>query len=323
MFSLISSLIAIVLIGSLFAYLKRKQPIGNLDDKLYLELSNASQIAEELQQVAQQIGQDVATHQASITQFKARINRQKLEGENGEGWQTLSSEAEMLLAPTMKLATNLSQAYDQLSKQSTLLMNFTGSRSDPQTGVYNRRAMEEQLDVLFALHEQNKSRFSLALFSVETFCEEESEVADSHELLRSFAELLENCARDSDFVARYSTDEFVVLMPQTILVGATIFAGRLLERVDTELLCITDGGVVEVLFGDTPEKLLSRADSALYSARANGGNCLYQHTGKTIRPLETHRGTGVDQHPKAESNEPAHRESDLTEPTVAVACPRP
>ena len=43
------------------------------------------------------------------------------------------------------------------------------------------------------------------------------------------------------------------------------------------------GGIVEVQQEDDAEKLLSRADSALYSARANGYNCLYQHNGKNLR----------------------------------------
>ena len=41
--------------------------------------------------------------------------------------------------------------------------------------------------------------------------------------------------------------------------------------------------------------MLSRADSALYSARANGLSCLYQHYGQHIRPHEIHLGPFVSQ----------------------------
>ena len=73
-------------------------------------------------------------------------------------------------------------------------------------------------------------------------------------------------------------------MPQTSLAGATIFSQRLLETADQELNLFVFGGIVEVQAGDTPEKLLSRADSALYSARSDGESCLYQHTGTAILP---------------------------------------
>ena len=100
----------------------------------------------------------------------------------------------------------------------------------------------------------------------------------------AIASLLEHTARDTDVVARYSPDEFVVLMPQTSLAGAAIFSQRLLDTSDRELGLFVFGGIVEVQPGDTPEKILSRADSALYSARSEGQSCLYQHTGKAIRP---------------------------------------
>jgi len=131
------------------------------DPKLNHELSRASQIAQELQQIAGRIRQDVATHQANISQFKSRVSQEQTNSTNG-GWQVLSAEAETLLVPTMKLATDLSLAYDQLRKHSLQLMNFAGSRNDPLTGIHNRRAMQEQLDILLTLHEQNARPISLA-----------------------------------------------------------------------------------------------------------------------------------------------------------------
>jgi len=168
-------------------------------------------------------------------------------------------------------------------------MNFAGSRTDPQTGIHNRRAMEEQLEVLFSLHERNNGRFSLALFSID-WCDEEH--ANSDTLLREFAGLLQSCARDTDTVARYSPEEFVVLMPQTSLAGAIIYSERLLRRVDAESQLVLAGGIVEVQHDDHAEKILSRADSALYSARANGYSCLYQHNDQHICPHEIQLSTG-------------------------------
>ena len=278
-----AALAAVALIGYLFGRRSSKSSHELADPKLTQELTRAAQIAIELQQIAGRIRKDVAAHQSNISQFKSRV--ENLHGEvTDDGWQTLSCEAESLLVPTMKLASELSLAYDQLRKQSLQLMNFAGSRTDPQTGINNRRAMEEQLEVLLLLHEQNASRFSLALFSVDGPSEE-----DADERTCKFVEILESCARDTDVVARYTNEEFVVLMPQTSLAGGMIFSERLLRRADDLENCIVAGGIVEVQAEDDTAKLLSRADSALYSARATGFNCLYQHNGKNLRQHELDR----------------------------------
>ena len=89
--------------------------------------------------------------------------------------------------------------------------------------------------------------------------------------------------RDSDFVARYGDDEFVVVMPQTSLIGARVFAQRVQKRVRDELSASVCCGLTEVQVGDDTKSLLARADSALYSAKAAGLNRLFVHTGSQIR----------------------------------------
>ena len=278
------ALAAVAVIGYLFGRRSRRSVAAQVDLQLHQELSRATQIAKELQKIAGRIRKDVASHQANISLFKTRVTEMQAEAAD-DGWQALSSQAELLLVPTMKLASDLSLAYDQLRQHSLQLMHFAGSRTDPKTGLHNRRAMEEQLQVLLSLHEQNASRFSLALFSIDC-C---STAAEAEDLLREFVTLLEGCARDTDVVARYSNEEFVVLMPQTSLAGSMIFSERLLRQTERLRQCVIAGGVVEVQAEDDAEKLLSRADSALYSARASGFSCLYKHNGKTIREHEMDR----------------------------------
>ena len=67
-------------------------------------------------------------------------------------------------------------------------------------------------------------------------------------------------------------------MPQTPLAGALAFGERLLRRADVILGCPLWGGVVEATSDESADKLLSRADSALYSARAAGEPSLFLHT---------------------------------------------
>lgn len=283
-----TALAAVALIGYLFGRRTRQQAPAVKDEKLSTELSRAVRIAKELQQVAGRIRREVALHQSSISQFQSRVGSVQT-GDVETAWLTLTDEAEALLAPTMKLASNLSAAYDQLRQHSSQLMNFAGSRSDPQTGVGNRRALQDHLETHLAAYAENNSRFSLVLFSVESSPQFEQETLQSSDLLCDFAEQLEHSARDTDLVARYSDDEFVVLMAQTTLAGAAVFSERFLRKASAELECSIGGGIVEVQQGDTPERLLSRADSALYSARSNGCSCLYLHNGKVLRQVDNAR----------------------------------
>jgi diguanylate cyclase len=277
------ALAAVALIGYLFGNRTRQNPPVLVDEKLDFEIARAALVAKELHQIADRIRQDVSLHQSQIAQFTARVSN--LQGsELADGWKRLSEEAETLLSPTIKLTSNLSQAYDQLRKQSSQLMIFAETRTDPQTGACNRRAMEEQLKVLFSLRDQNGSRFSLTLFSMGAHNSDHSDAEQISNQLRQFAELLVTCSRDTDLVARSSSDEFVVLMPHTSLAGATVYSERLLERIDAEIGGVNCGGAVEVQDNDTPTKILARADSALYSARTNSCSSLYFHNGKTIKP---------------------------------------
>jgi hypothetical protein len=89
--------------------------------------------------------------------------------------------------------------------------------------------------------------------------------------------------RDTDFVARYGDEEFVVVMPQTSLAGASVFGDRLQSRVADDLGASVCCGVTEAHAGDDSRTLFARADSALYSAKAAGQNRLFVHTGTHIR----------------------------------------
>jgi hypothetical protein len=106
-------------------------------------------------------------------------------------------------------------------------------------------------------------------------------------------------------------------MPQTGLTGAGIFAERLRVVIEEEMSLTISGGIAEAASDDTHQSLLSRADSALYSAKANGRNCLFVHTGKLIRPYRADRTEPATpppaEPPSAEADaEPANCEVSAT-----------
>jgi diguanylate cyclase (GGDEF)-like protein len=276
-----AALAAIALVGYLFGRRTASKNQSAGDDKLSGEIARAERIAEGLRRLDANLGVEITTYRRAVAEFERRLASIHTGGELAD-WPRLRQSADDLVAPTLKFATNLSLTAHQLRREQAQLAIFSGSRIDAATGLHNRRSLDEQLDAFLSLHALGKRRFSLALFSVSP-AGEECDATGVNTCLQPVARLLEDCMRDDDFVARYSDDEFVVLMPQTATNGALAFAERLLVRSLAELDFPLAAGVVEATSDEPASKLLSRADSALYSARAAGGASLFLHTGSTVR----------------------------------------
>jgi diguanylate cyclase len=187
------------------------------------------------------------------------------------------------------LATQIASAYDEIRQQSTTLMSFTEVRTDPLTGVKNRRGLDDALSAQFALLSRYELPFSVVMLDIDHFKNINDESGHLHgdRVLHDLGHLFDEFIRETDIVARYGGEEFVIVMPQTDLEGACVFAQRLREQVRKQLPITVSGGVSAAIPGDTPETLLARADAALYQAKTNGRNCIARHDGQeTISMVE-------------------------------------
>ena len=76
-----------------------------------------------------------------------------------------------------------------------------------------------------------------------------------------------------------------MVMPETDLAGASVFAERLRWQVERRLEITVSGGVAAACEGDTQDTLIARADSALYAAKSAGRNRVFCHTGEAAEPV--------------------------------------
>ncbi|PQO47240.1 GGDEF domain-containing protein [Blastopirellula marina] len=247
------------------------------------EVKRAQAVIRQLEDISKDIRRNLATHQNSILHFKERIN--ELGGtQDTQAWQNLCEEAEQMLSPTMRLSSQIANAYDEIRQQANLLMTFTESRTDPLTGLSNRRALDDALENMIAMKSRYNFTFSLCIFDVDHF----KRVNDQHghlhgdRVLVEVANLIDNCVRETDIVTRYGGEEFVVLMPSTDIFGACIFAERLRTSAEAQLGVTISGGLSQVRSEDESRALFARADAALYRAKANGRNCNFFHDGTRI-----------------------------------------
>jgi HD-GYP domain-containing protein (c-di-GMP phosphodiesterase class II) len=97
-------------------------------------------------------------------------------------------------------------------------------------------------------------------------------------VLSRVARLLEQKVRQSNIVARYGGDEFIVLMPETTGDQASVLSERLRLWIATDPMLnerqITGSfGVAEFpLHGSTTQEIVRMADMAMYQAKRGGGN---------------------------------------------------
>jgi diguanylate cyclase len=274
----------VALIGYVFGR-RSSSPGSDAPVKSRRELRRAQLVAAELEKIAWDLRKALVRHHTSVSKFRERVGKLS-EQQQEAAWKDLCREAEEVLRPTLRLAAQISNAHDEIRQQSANLMTFTEIRTDPLTGVNNRRGLEDALGSQLALMDRYGARFSVAMFDIDHF----KQVNDvqghlyGDQMLSQLARAIDESVRETDVVARFGGEEFLVIMPETDLDGATVFAEHLRERIAKELPLTISGGVAEALDGDSKESLLARADAALYGAKSAGRNCIFRHTGEGAEP---------------------------------------
>jgi diguanylate cyclase (GGDEF)-like protein len=270
------------------AYLfgRRSRPaVGESRIELRREMKRAKHIARDMEQIVRRVRRGLASHHASVLKFTRRVDSLSQQPQE-DVCQHLCEEAERMLKPTMRLAAQIAQAYDEMRQQTTHLMSLTEFRTDPLTGLPNRRALDEALQKSISLRSRYDTPFSLAIFDIDQFKALNDEYGHPHgdSVLQSVARVFEYCVRDTDTIARYGGEEFVVVLVSSDLEDACIFAERLRQAIEAapDVPVTVSGGVAEALESDSPRTLLTRADSALYSAKAAGRNRIFRHSGGEI-----------------------------------------
>jgi diguanylate cyclase (GGDEF)-like protein len=281
------ALAAVALLGYLFGRGSRVVLQITEAEQARRELKRAKSVARELEQISEQIRKSLASHHSSIIRFKDRVA--ELSGNDQEvAWQELCREAEDMLKPTLRLASQIAHAYDEIRQQTNHLMAFTELRTDPLTRVSNRRALDECLENMFALLHRYGQLFSVAIFDIDHFklINDQRGHVQGDTVLQRVARIIDDNVRDTDVVARYGGEEFVVVMPHTPLDGACIFAERLRAKIEKQMDLTISGGVAQAIDKDTIQTLVGRSDTALYGAKAAGRNRVYRHNGVDTEPVD-------------------------------------
>jgi diguanylate cyclase (GGDEF)-like protein len=149
------------------------------------------------------------------------------------------------------------------------------ARTDPLTGLGNRRAFTESLPHHIGLARRYGRPLSLLMLDVDRFKSINDDFGHDagDDALRAVARVLAGEMRDPDLSFRWGGDEFAVLLPETSAAGAEVVAARFVEAAarhealpDGQGLAIT-AGIAECLAADLPADLMARADADLFERK--------------------------------------------------------
>lgn len=153
------------------------------------------------------------------------------------------------------------------------------AQRDGLTGAWTRRRIEETAQQEMLRKARYGHPVSLLFIDLDHF----KRVNDTHghavgdDVLKAFCNIARKCMRSTDLLGRWGGEEFVILMPNSGVMIASLLAERIRKatmafefpivgRVTTSL------GIAECREDETWDSWLARSDAALYAAKAGGRN---------------------------------------------------
>ncbi|MDX2093199.1 MAG: EAL domain-containing protein [Kofleriaceae bacterium] len=216
-----------------------------------------------------------------VTTFRLERDNHRLLGELRIANQHLREHEALLEQQLESRGREISAATEQLAQMGHQLDALT--LRDSLTGLYTHRAFQERLREECARANRYGQPISLLIADIDGFATVNYDLGYQigDEILRRIAVVLQeddspDRVRSSDVVARYSGEEFVLLLPETAKAGALTKAGRLRDAVATAempggrkmslsigVACLPDDAA-------DPESLLTAAEAALRGAKRQG-----------------------------------------------------
>ena len=160
--------------------------------------------------------------------------------------------------------------------------------TDPLTQLANRRSFDEHLKKEVKRLARSKEGLAMLVVDIDDFKKINDTLghAAGDECLVQIARILQEVVRDTDLVARFGGEEFVVIAPATDPEGALVLGERIRtavaeasfiidESMRPRRITVSIGGAV---FKGSQTDLFNSADAALYEAKAAGKNCVHLAT---------------------------------------------
>ena len=159
--------------------------------------------------------------------------------------------------------------------------------TDKLTGIYNRRMLDEILQIEIEVAQRHERDLSLIIIDIDYF----KNINDNYghligdETLKRMSTIISENIRASDIFGRYGGEEFLIICTQTNKDNAYILAEKIrsiiekynFNKIGTKTISL---GISSFEKNDTIETLFKKADEALYNAKESGRNKTVIYEGK-------------------------------------------
>lgn len=155
--------------------------------------------------------------------------------------------------------------------------------TDPLTGLLNRRGFFGQAADVLAFFQRYGGQFAILVVDIDHFKRVNDRYghAAGDEVIKAVARGLSDAVRQTDRVARFGGEEFVVILREIDQVTLRKWADRTRRLIETSTVTVdgTDinvtislGGAMVCSDDEDVEDIIKRADEALYQAKSTGRN---------------------------------------------------
>lgn len=162
-----------------------------------------------------------------------------------------------------------------LTRLSLIARLETLTETDGLTELPNRRALQHRMDHDMAVAARTHTPVSVVMIDIDNFKSYNDTYGHpaGDQILKGVAQMMNARLRSTDFVARYGGEEFCAVLPVTGGADAAVVFTELHRRcreIPAERTVTFSAGVAEWDGCETVDRILERADRALYVAKQSG-----------------------------------------------------
>lgn len=160
---------------------------------------------------------------------------------------------------------------------------FTFASTDSLTGMYNKRYILNEMENQIKIVKRSQRLFSIVMLDIDDF----KVINDSYghlagdEYLKKISETIAHSLREQDTASRFGGEEFLILLPETMIDGAFKLAERIRQKIEKMELNFQGHSIRSTIsagvsqydpdFSDA-ESFIRSADIALYRSKNEGKN---------------------------------------------------
>jgi len=210
--------------------------------------------------------------------WQGEVWNRRQNGEVFPDWLSISAVRDNEGAVTHYVGTHIDITERKAAEEEIRQLAFF----DTLTGLPNRRLLQDRLGQSMSLAKRERTRMALMFLDLDKFKPVNDEFGHpaGDELLQVVAQRVQACVRESDTVARFGGDEFVVLLPSIESAQDAIGVAKKIHATLVQPFILSAGQRVQISsssgiaiypeHGSDVIKLTQHADAAMYQAKAAG-----------------------------------------------------